>query len=83
MTITSDKMYYGSYGNTTKNHLSKLILTYFVRRNAEIKSITPESIPLNTGLCSNAPWAALLASSNQNPVDGEFSSVRSSFNCLI
>jgi hypothetical protein len=45
MTITSDKMYYGNYGNTAKkNAIAVIILTYFVRRNAEIGSITPESI---------------------------------------
>ena len=49
MTITSDKMYYGNYGNTAKkNAIAVIISTYFVRRNAEIGSITPGSIPSST-----------------------------------
>src|ERR1051325_6244747 len=43
-------MYYVNYGNTAKkNAIAKIILTYFVRRNAEIRSITPGSIVTDNG----------------------------------
>ena len=44
-------MYYVNYGNTAKkNAIAKIILTYFVRRNAEIRSITPGSIYITRDL---------------------------------